>query len=56
MDEARDTPGATDKDDAAMLTFSDAAATLGKWVGHSDLVPTQFAAVIGLALGTVWRR
>jgi hypothetical protein len=42
MDETRDTPEATDKDDAAMHTFSDATAPLDKWLeGQSDIVPTQ---------------
>jgi hypothetical protein len=59
MDETRDTPEATDKDDAAIHTFSDATATRRKWHGSIRFRPyttPAVAAVLGLALGTVWRR
>jgi hypothetical protein len=58
MDETRGTPEAIDKADAAMRAFNDAATMLGKWIdGSIRFRPyTTLAAVLGLALGAVWRR
>jgi ElaB/YqjD/DUF883 family membrane-anchored ribosome-binding protein len=60
MDETRRTPEAIDKADAAMRAFNDAATMLGKWIDGSirfrPYTTLAVAAVLGLALGAVWRR
>ena len=59
MDETRGPPEATGEGDAAMHTLSDGTATLSKWIDESirfrPYTTLAVAAVLGLALGRVWR-
>ena len=60
MNETRATAEAIDKAEAPVRAFRDAASTTGRWLSESirfrPYTALAVAAILGLALGTLWRR
>jgi ElaB/YqjD/DUF883 family membrane-anchored ribosome-binding protein len=60
MDENASTPEATDKGEAPNRRLGDTTTALGSWLDESIRVrpyaTLAVAAILGLALGAMWRR
>lgn len=60
MNETPSTPEATDKGEAPSRSWGDTRSAVGSWLDESIRVrpytTLAVAAILGLALGTMWRR